>query len=557
MANANWSNPTLTSTYTNFVSEVKNRDEDLALQFDGTTSTNIPTNTIRWDSAANRWKKWNGSSWAELTSTYALTGLSTTGNASIGGTLGVTGATTLSSLTVSGATTFSGTVSGTALIPTAATVPVNGVFLPAANTVGVATNSTERLRVTSAGTTLLGTQTALANAYAIGTALTPSLQIESNTANGAALSITRQTSAAANLLLQRGVTGTPVVDTDAVGQIGFNGFDGTNYFNAALIRGVVDGTPGTGSMPGRLSFQTTPTGSTTPVERLRLDPAGQILAASLGTAALPVWSFTGDPNTGIYSPGADQVAVSTNGTQRFTVSTTAVTSTLPVVAPLGAAATPSITFSGDLNTGILSPGADTVGVSTAGTERFRVASDGSMSAVIPGGSTLYPASTCRAWVNFNGIGNTNLSGTYSQSGTTVTVTATAHGLIAGSVVYSDITSGTAVDGTYTVATVTSANVFTYTAGTSLTTSGNITLIRSTIRASFNVSSVTDAGVGSYRVNFTTAMPDANYAAVVSTTESSTRVNEPVAPTTTTLSIQLQSPSDTQVDGLYVSAAVFR
>lgn len=38
-----------------------------------------------------------------------------------------------------------------------------------------------------------------------------------------------------------------------------------------------------------------------------------------GTAALPSISFTGDPNTGIYSPGADQVAISTNGTQRVTV----------------------------------------------------------------------------------------------------------------------------------------------------------------------------------------------------------------------------------------------
>lgn len=84
MPNANWSNPTLTSTYTNFVSEVKNRDEDLALQFDGTTSTNIPTGTIRWDSSANRWKKWTGAAWGELTSTYALTALTTTGSVGIG-----------------------------------------------------------------------------------------------------------------------------------------------------------------------------------------------------------------------------------------------------------------------------------------------------------------------------------------------------------------------------------------------------------------------------------------------------------------------------------------
>jgi hypothetical protein len=93
---ADWSNPQLTSTYTNFLTEVKNRDVDLALQFDGTTSTNLTTGTIRWSSSANRWQKWNGTTWAELTGTYALTGLSTTGAASIGTTLGVSGVTTLS-----------------------------------------------------------------------------------------------------------------------------------------------------------------------------------------------------------------------------------------------------------------------------------------------------------------------------------------------------------------------------------------------------------------------------------------------------------------------------
>jgi hypothetical protein len=35
-----------------------------------------------------------------------------------------------------------------------------------------------------------------------------------------------------------------------------------------------------------------------------------------------------------------------------------------------------------------------------------------------------------------------------------------------------------------------------------------------IRAAGNVSSITDNGTGQYTVNFTTAMPDANYAAVI-------------------------------------------
>ena len=54
-------------------------------------------------------------------------------------------------------------------------------------------------------------------------------------------------------------------------------------------------------------------------ERFRIDSAGQLEAVSLGTAAAPTFSFTTDPNTGIYSPGADQLAISTNGTGRLFV----------------------------------------------------------------------------------------------------------------------------------------------------------------------------------------------------------------------------------------------
>ena len=66
-----------------------------------------------------------------------------------------------------------------------------------------------------------------------------------------------------------------------------------------------------------------------------------------------------------------------------------------------------------------------------------------------------------------------LSGTYSQTGTAVSVSLNGHGFTSGNQVSMDITSGTGVDGAYEV-TVTNANAFTYTAATSLTTSGNCT-----------------------------------------------------------------------------------
>jgi hypothetical protein len=46
---------------------------------------------------------------------------------------------------------------------------------------------------------------------------------------------------------------------------------------------------------------------------------GSNSALSLGTAGTPALKFTGDANTGIYSPGADQVAISTGGSGRLFV----------------------------------------------------------------------------------------------------------------------------------------------------------------------------------------------------------------------------------------------
>lgn len=72
----------------------------------------------------------------------------------------------------------------------------------------------------------------------------------------------------------------------------------------------------------------------------------------------------------------------------------------------------------------------------------------------------------------NGI----ISGTYSQASTVVTVaTAIPHNLSVGTPFFSNVLSGTATSGTRSVASVISATSFTYTASTSLTTSGNLQL----------------------------------------------------------------------------------
>lgn len=116
-------------------------------------------------------------------------------------------------------------------------------------------------------------------------------------------------------------------------------------------------------------------------------------------------------------------------------------------------------------------------------------------------SVLYDATTAA-----------DVTGTYSQSAFTVTVSVTGHNQQVGHLIQSTIGTGTAVTGTYTVVSVIDANTFTYTAGTSLVTSGNITLSRRLIRGSNGVANVAYIGTGQHAVNFSTAMSSINYRA---------------------------------------------
>ena len=67
------------------------------------------------------------------------------------------------------------------------------------------------------------------------------------------------------------------------------------------------------------------------------------------------------------------------------------------------------------------------------------------------------------------------TGTYSQSGTTVTITITNHGLAIGDVVTIDYTTGSATDGDFAIATAADQNTFTVTAASSATNSGNVSV----------------------------------------------------------------------------------
>ena len=108
---------------------------------------------------------------------------------------------------------------------------------------------------------------------------------------------------------------TVVQDGDTLGTIVFQGSDGSGMENAATIACEVDGTPFSSSdttdMPGRLIFKTSPDGSATPTERMRIDSSGNLL---VGTTASTAYNNSSDVyGFNVYANG--QIASSVNGVQ--------------------------------------------------------------------------------------------------------------------------------------------------------------------------------------------------------------------------------------------------
>jgi hypothetical protein len=81
-----------------------------------------------------------------------------------------------------------------------------------------------------------------------------------------------------------------------------------------------------------------------------------------------------------------------------------------------------------------------------------------------------------------------------------------------------------------------------------------------IRAAFNVSSITDNGTGDYTVNFTTAMPDANYGfgvMVGSFAVSNGYATQPNPSTTSFRFVALNSTGTAAQDFTQIGVSIFR
>ena len=187
---------------------------------------------------------------------------------------------------------------GTAAVPsiTFSGDLANGAFAPVANTFGITTGGTERLRIDSSGRLLAGTSTARNNFF--GTTLSAVAQVEGTggAAGRGALSVINNDVSNNPPYVLLGRSGAASLGSNAIvvngsrlGTLTFHGADGTSFIEAATVAGEVDGTPGSTDMPGRLVFSTTADGAASPTERMRIDSSGRLLVGtSSGSALLQV-----------------------------------------------------------------------------------------------------------------------------------------------------------------------------------------------------------------------------------------------------------------------------
>ena len=258
-----------------------------------------------------------------LTSLGAVSGTTGTFSGAVSGTTGTFSA------AVSGTTgTFSGAVSGTTGTFSAAVSGTTGTFtgdvdiadkivhtgdtntalrFPAADTVSVETGGSERLRIDSNGRLLFGIDSSISGIPIQIASGYIQQYVAGNDANPGYLDIlkTRNTSASGNTILQ---------DGDRIGSLRFRGNTGSGYVNGAVIRAVVNGTPGSGNdLPTELQFHTMPDGSGSTMERLRIEADGDFRLsyddAGTNYSFIRGW----DASTGNMIIGADQSATGSSG----------------------------------------------------------------------------------------------------------------------------------------------------------------------------------------------------------------------------------------------------
>jgi microcystin-dependent protein len=188
----------------------------------------------------------------------------------------------------------------------------------AANTVSAGAVTTANNAVTTANSAVTTANSAVTTAN---TAVT--------TANSATVTANSAVAAVGNALLYTIVANVAAIPSSPANNAAVEITNSTGIESFSPLSGKPAGFVGSSGLSVRIIYQST--GSTWSwVQYFASDPENRylgkgggtltgVLAVTAGTAALPGIAISGDTNTGIFNPGADQLAISTNGTSRLVV----------------------------------------------------------------------------------------------------------------------------------------------------------------------------------------------------------------------------------------------
>jgi hypothetical protein len=227
--------------------------------------------------------------------------------------------------------TIGGALAAASFSPTASTIPLNGFYLPGAGTLGWATGGALRGVLDSSGRLVVGAGAAT-NGWAGSN--TPYLQTLGTGDSGSAGLFARYSANTSqprlHLNKSRGAAigdHAAVVSGDGLGDIVMGGSDGAQFVRAASFAGVADGTPTSGSVPGKAVVRTTSAGGSDPQDRLFADSKGNIVVgtAAIGTTAtdgflyIPTCAGTPSGTPTAYS-GRSPIVHDTTGNKLFVYS---------------------------------------------------------------------------------------------------------------------------------------------------------------------------------------------------------------------------------------------
>lgn len=192
------------------------------------------------------------------------------------------------------------------------------------NVAASSTTLTERMRINSAGQVGIGTTpSSLLHMYHA-TAAVSFLQGDSATQSYLSRYSTDASSSDLFFRKARGSVsgGAALVATDdVIGRMMFQVYGGSNFRDIAYIQSAVDTYTSDTDISSRIQFFTTPTGSVTAVERMRIDPSGQV---GIGTTPSDKLEIKGILRV-TSSASADYSRISTDGTAlKFTTSSSSV-----------------------------------------------------------------------------------------------------------------------------------------------------------------------------------------------------------------------------------------